>query len=328
MIMADKFTGMRKRCIRPDEKRILVGRITGTTQELDLTVPPNCNGFGRLRHFKRFVADNWPLDPLPIDPAHKALDLPAADIVVAQVFQVAACDWRCWYCFVPEALLQGDAQNGHWLSTEELIDFYLAEHTRPFVIDLSGGSPNLVPEWVPWMMKEIKKRGLEDNIYLWSDDNLSNDLFWSELSADEQEIVRNYRNYGRVGCFKGYDDISFAFNTGVSPDFFGTQFDIIKRLHSFGIDIYCYVTLTTPSIYDSEDKVKIFIDKLQSIHQNLPLRTVPLLIHPFTPVRSRMDETKETAIKTQWHIVELWKKELSERFSSEMLNMNVAEIPI
>lgn len=326
--MKNGLTGMRSRCICPDEERILIGRIAGTPQELDLTVPPNCNGFGRLRHFKRSISDGWPFDPLPIDPANKALGLPAADMVVAQVFQVAACDWRCWYCFVPEVTLVGDTQQGKWFSAEELIDLYLDQSPRPFVLDLSGGSPNLAPEWVPWMMKEIKRRGLENEIYLWSDDNLSNYLFWSVLSDEEHELIRTYRNYGRVGCFKGYDEMSFQFNTGASSDLFAAQFDIMRRLHSFGIDIYGYTTFTTPSVVDAGDRVKIFVDRLQSIHQNLPLRTIPLLIHPFTPVKKRMNISMTTAIENQWRVAECWNTELSARFSSEMRELNIADVPI
>jgi uncharacterized Fe-S cluster-containing radical SAM superfamily protein len=326
--MAEHLEGLRKLCIRPDEQRLLIGRIAGTPQEGDLTVPPNCHGFGRLRHFKRSVANGWPLDPLPIDPANKALGFPPVDMVVAQVFQVAACDWRCWYCFVPESALRGDSKRGRWFSASDLVDLYLAEDPRPLVIDLSGGSPNLVPEWVPWMMTEIKKRNLEKNIYLWSDDNLSNYLFWSELSNKDHELICTYENYGRVGCFKGYDDISFAFNTGASADLFSVQFDVMSKLHSFGLDLYGYTTFTTASLANMEDKIKRFIDSLQSIHENLPLRTVPLLIHAFTPVKLRLDPIKEVAIKNQWYVAESWNKELSMRFSSELREMNVADIPM
>lgn len=326
--MSKQLTGLRRLCIQPDERRILVGQIAGTSQEDDLTVPPNCNGFGRIRHFKRHVSEGWPLDPLPIDPAHKALGLPFADMVKAQVFQVAACDWRCWYCFVPEATLQGDAKHGHWFSAAELIDLYIREHPCPIVLDLSGGSPNLVPEWIPWMMAEIMRRNLEKEIYLWSDDNLCNYLFWSELSDKDLELVCSYQNYGRVGCFKGYDEASFAFNTGASSDLFAVQFDVMRKLHSCGLDLYGYTTFTTASVANVDDKIKAFLDKLQSIHENLPLRTVPLLIHPFTPVKRRLDALKEAAIQNQWRVVESWNKELSTRFTPEMREMNVADIPM
>jgi len=53
------------------------------------------------------------------------------------------------------------------------------------MIDLSGGQPDLTPEWIPWMMEELNNRGLTDKVYLWSDDNLSNDYFWKYLSDAE-----------------------------------------------------------------------------------------------------------------------------------------------
>src|SRR5690606_36319878 len=126
-------------------------------------------------HFRREASPGWPPNPLPIDPASKILGITAADLLRAQVFQNASCNWRCWYCFVPFSLLGANEALSGWLSASELIDLYLNESSRPRVIDLSGGQPELVPEWVPWMMRELTDRGLEREVYLWSDDNLSND---------------------------------------------------------------------------------------------------------------------------------------------------------
>ncbi len=63
------------------------------------------------------------------------------------------------------------------------------------------------------MMRELIDRGLDDDVYLWSDDNLSNDYFWAFLSVEDRALIRAYKNYGKVCCFKGYDSESFAFNT-------------------------------------------------------------------------------------------------------------------
>ncbi|MDP2857265.1 MAG: hypothetical protein Q8P50_04720, partial [Bacillota bacterium] len=87
---------------------------------------------------------------------------------------------------------------------------YLSQDDRPFIIDISGGQPDLTPEWVPWMMSEIRARGLENDVYLWSDNNLSNDFFWQYLAEAERSLVATYKNYGRVCCFKGFDAESFS----------------------------------------------------------------------------------------------------------------------
>jgi hypothetical protein len=50
-------------------RRLLVTNYLGTDQEKDLSEPANCKGFGRIRHFRRGGGGEWPLSPLPIDPA-------------------------------------------------------------------------------------------------------------------------------------------------------------------------------------------------------------------------------------------------------------------
>jgi hypothetical protein len=204
---------LRERSIRPETEQLLMARIGGSEQEGDLTEPPNCEGYGRIRHFRMDTPSGWPANPLPMQPAACRLDLPVERVMNAQVFQNAACNWRCWYCYVPFKLLAANERQAGWLSAKQLLDLYLAEKNRPVVIDCSGGQPDLIPEWVPWMMTELRRRDLADSIYLWSDDNLSNDFFWRYLSPMQRREVAGYRNYGRVCCFKGFNAESFAFNT-------------------------------------------------------------------------------------------------------------------
>ena len=321
--IAAKF---RSSALDVDNEELLLTNFSGTVQEQDLTEPPNCNGFGRIRHFRRHGSAGWPENPLPIDPACKALGFPPTDMLRAQVFQNAACSWRCWYCFVPFELLKADEGHAEWLSAERLIDLYVTQEQRPRVLDLTGGQPDLVPEWVTWMMEELQRRGLADEVYLWSDDNLSNDYFWRILSEEQRNTIKDFINYGRVGCFKGFDEPSFAFNTGASPDLFNRQFQAVRRFINLGIDVYCYVTLTSAVQIGVTDKIKRFVDRLQEIDENLPLRTVPLEIRLFSPVVARLTETYKQALENQWLAVEAWQKELDTRFTSTDRAMNIAEV--
>ena len=59
------------------------------------------------------------------------------------------------------------------------------QEAPPLVIDLTGGQPDITPEWVPWMMEALIDRGLSNHVYLWSDDNLSNDFFWKYLTEEQ-----------------------------------------------------------------------------------------------------------------------------------------------
>ena len=195
---------LRERSIRPQSRQLLITRFDGSAQADDLTEPPNCGGYGRIHHFRMSTPDPWPDNPLPVLPAAYQLNVPVELAINAQVFQNAACNWRCWYCFVPYNLLAANEHLAGWLTTSQLIDLYLAETERPLIIDCSGGQPDLVPEWVPWMMAELQKRGIAESVYLWSDDNLSNDYFWRYLNVGHLRIIAEYRNYGRVCCFKGY----------------------------------------------------------------------------------------------------------------------------
>lgn len=327
-IDTEKFSAsLRGRSVDLDGRRLLVTNFHGSQQEQDFTQPANCGGLGRVRHFRRATSPGWPVNPLPIDPACAALSLPKAEILRAQVFQNASCNWRCWYCFVDFKLLSADPEQSEWVTADDLVGRYLAEPDRPAVIDLTGGQPDLVPEWVPWTMQSLTDRGLADEVYLWSDDNLSNDYFWRYLSDKDIELVAGYPMYGRVCCFKGFDPESFAFNTAAAPELFDRQFELFRRLMALGVDLYAYVTLTTPRADGVGDAVRTFVDRLQQVDENLPLRTVPLEIQAFTPVESRMSAVHEEAISHQQTAVEAWQRELENRFSAEARALSVPDVP-
>lgn len=309
-------------------KRLLVTNYLGTEQEKDLKEPANCNGFGRVRHFHRHKGGDWPRNPLPIDPACKSLGLAGTDLMRAQVFQLAVCNWRCWYCYVPFTLLDANKKHSALLRPAELVDLYLDQPSPPPVIDLSGGQPDLVPEWVPWMMQELRIRGLTERVYLWSDDNLSNDYFWRYLSDADRATIVSYPHYGRVCCFKGFDSQSFSFNTLAEPALFDQQFQLMSRLLGLGIDLYAYVTFPTPTTVNIRRNMRIFVDQLQRLDRNLPLRTVPLRIEHFTPMVSRLDDNKAASIENQFAALGIWQEELESRFSRPERNTSIADVPL
>jgi uncharacterized Fe-S cluster-containing radical SAM superfamily protein len=318
----------REATVDVQNKKLLVTNFRGTEQEKDLTEPANCGGFGRIRHFQRRTSVGWPPNPLPIDPATAALSLSSRDEIRVQVFQNAACNWRCWYCFVPFNLLSADLAHSVWVTPAKLLELFLKEPDHPQVLDLSGGQPELVPEWTLWMIEEIEKNGLRGQIYLWSDDNLSCDYFWRYLTADQQKKVAAYPYYGRVVCFKGFDKESFTFNTRAEKSWFDRQFELTSRLVQSGIDLYAYVTLTSDGSTNISEGVSRFVDRLQEIDVNLPLRTVPLEIQKFTPVLARLDGAHEHTFEHQWRAVEAWQGELVRRFSKGLLGTPITKVPI
>ncbi len=331
MIGTEQFSReMRERSVDTAGRRLLVARLAGSDQEPDLSEPVNCGGLGRVRHFGRPTTPPWPRNDLPAGPARSRLpSLPAAGELRSQVFQNSACNWRCWYCYVPFALLGAHEAAGEWRTAEELVDAWRAELVPAPVLDLSGGQPDLVPEWVPWTMRALIDRGLDRQTYLWSDDNLSTDYFWKHLSDDDLALVGSYRNYGRAVCFKGIDEVSFELNTAAPPAGYVAQFDYARRLLDTGMDVYCYVTLTT----DAEPRdvpalVATFVDRLQEVHENLPLRTVPLQVAVYGPVQPRIQQRHSRSLARQEFAVQAWNDEIAERFRASDRAVPIADVPL
>jgi len=325
----------REKALDLPNRRLLMTNFNQSQQQQDFSLPSNCGGFGSIHHFRRFGSDGWPSNPLPIDPACRALGLPLKDEIQVQVFQNAVCNWRCWYCFVDYTLLSGHRDHSAWLSADDIVQLYHQEENRPVVIDLSGGQPDLVPEWVPWMMEALQDAGIEKQTFLWSDDNLSTDYFWRHLSPSQHEMVASYPNYARVCCFKGFDEDSFAFNTKAEPGLWHQQFDFMRRFVELGIDLYGYVSLTALQTHDLHGKMKRFVDKLQEVHPLLPLRVVPLEIKMFSPVSERIKEASSpmrdavtNAIKVQWQAVELWQEELESRFTRTTHSLTIDQVEL
>jgi uncharacterized Fe-S cluster-containing radical SAM superfamily protein len=225
-------------------------------------------------------------------------------------------------------LLSANPEHSGWLSAAQLLDLYQQEVGAPAVIDLSGGQPDLTPEWVPWMMRELENRGLAGSTYLWSDDNLSNDYFWQFLTPADITLIRNYVNYGKVCCFKGFSSESFAFNTAASPDLFDQQFALFRRYLELGIDLYAYATFTAPKDSGIENEMSIFVDRLQAVSPNLPLRIVPLEIRAFSPVHQRMAGDHRRSLEIQWTAIHCWNAELDRRFSNTLRQEPIYAIPL
>ena len=253
----------------------------------------------------------------------------ASEIERVQVFQNASCDWRCWYCFVDDKLLSALRSWADFKTADELINLFLAEPNPPNTIDLSGGQPDIIPEWPIRMMEALQRRQLQDKHFLWLDDNLSVYYAWEYLSPADFELMRSYKNFGRVGCFKGFSKYSFYENTNASPDLFDRQIDIMSRWVKFGLDMYGYITLTCSDLNGMRSSLRHFIDSVQTkISHYFPLRTIPLQILPFSPTRSRMRDRETRAIENQYEVLSAWLDELDERYSRKERELPVYEVDI
>ena len=153
-----------------------------------------------------------------------------------------------------------------------------------------------------------------------------NDYLWRFLNTDEIARITSYRNFGRVGCFKGFDPHSFSFNTKADPALYSQQFQLMKRLVSAGFDVYGYATFTSDSDANLERHMADFVDRLQAeVDPIFPLRTVPLKIRIFTPTHSRIADAQRRSLQVQDEAVALWSNELQKRFPKEIRTKRVYE---
>lgn len=104
----------------------------------------------------------------------------------------------------------------------------------------------------------------------------------------------------------------------------------MRRYVATGIDLYAYTTFTTLVAAGIEDAMKRFVDRLQEIHPNLPLRTVPLKIGTFGVVKKRLavNDERYAAVEHQKCAIEAWKTELQSRFSSVETARSIADVPL
>ncbi|MER7609745.1 hypothetical protein [Nocardioides sp. NPDC127503] len=303
---------LRSRMIDLERRAVSLTRFSSSEQSNDLSEAPNCDGFGRIHTFSEDAFDDWPANPLPIRPAVRALGLGAKTTLRSQVFQNSGCNWRCWYCYVPFADLT--ARRGSMVSVARLVDWTLEAHAEPHMVDLSGGQPDLTPEWAVWFLEELDQRDV-DHVYVWSDDNLSTNYLWTMLSDQQRALLGEHPRYGRACCIKGYDPESFSFNTLATPAMFQRQLDILGRLRTeTKIDYYVYLTITSKTTADLTQKMRVFVDQLQALHEWLPLRCVPLKVLEWGPVTQRLTADRRHALRNQHAAVDAWQEEMSRRF--------------
>lgn len=213
-----------------------------------------------------------------------------------------------------------------YLGAKELLGYMMEEKDEIQVIDLSGGQPDIVPEYCMWFLEARREMGLDRSYYVWADDNLSNDYLWRYLTDKQIEHMVSAKGFSRVGCLKGFDEKSFFFNTKADGELLWKQIEILGRLVKTGFDQYGYITLTALDISDVRDSIALLLDKIQEeIHPNFPLRIVPLRIFEFNANRDRYFKEAE---RNQFYALDAWKLELENRFSFSQLSVPVNKVEI
>lgn len=247
--------------------------------------------------------------------------------------QVSGCTYSCNFCYVPIEINAANPAFGKFFYSKEILDHFLSAKSKskePMnVIRITGGETTIIPEIIVDVYNEIEKRDL--NVYLWIDTNLSTTIYLEKIESDLKDIVRR-RNVGVVGCFKGVSKEDFSTITGAEPKFYEKQFESARLFLDWKTDFYVYLPAL---IYkdDVENKAKDFIQRLQELNKNLPLRVEMLIIKDYPGavinIKEKAKQGRPMPKTDQKLFFDLWyNKLLPKYYSKDMLSKFCCEIPL
>lgn len=316
----------REKIIHPQNREIFLSKIPKADVEGSTHAYINCNGYGMVRRSTTERSD-WPdIDILP-NLVPKKLGITKDEAETTQIFRLGACNFRCWYCFVDFRYLKANPEHGDFMSVEMMMDLYQAQENPPKIIYLTGGQPDLAPEWTLWMMQELKKRNLADRVFLWQDDNLSSTALWDQLSKEQIEEMANYPLYARATCLKGISPETFALNTGANSRFFNLQIETLARLVHEGFDIYTYLTLLSPDLDHARATLPLLMHRLRNeVHPLMPLRVFPSKVVEFTQTSKRMGDSNHAMLANQKKLLAIWHEELTKYYSQTEIATHPTEV--
>ena len=313
----------RKEIINGD--KFLMSKLLYKTEEEKKALNINLDDFGRVRNFKRNKFSDWCSDPIPMDIVSKRLNMDRMDNLDVQMVEVAKCNLHCWWCYLPDELRHINEKYMKWFSPQELLDLVFHENANCKCLYVSGGNPELVPELIYDIMKELSNRGLSDKLLLWSDDVLSTDYVFN-MDIDKLKYMLQYKNYAKICCLKGFDDQSFSFNTLTKKEGFQEQLERLKKNIDLGFDTYCYVVLTCEDLENIDKRISDFIEKLQNISYYLPLRVIPIKIEKFSAVIERLNDIRNQSIINQYKVLDVWNSQIEKSYSKKLIKKNISDI--
>jgi len=204
--------------------------------------------------------------------------------------QIGFCNLDCFWCFVSDELKNGTT--GRFFSAKEIINIWATNEDKG-ILRLSGGEPFLAPDFIIELGKEIRKCN-NSRLYLWIDTNL--------LGTGYERVVKKLSTldipFGICGCFKGFDEKDFEYNTRKNGKLFYKQFinakEILNNLGKKG-ELFFYIPEILEKIKSDEIENKIFslIELLTSkIHPLAPLRTTILYIKEYEINKEKMHKQR------------------------------------
>jgi|GEM_PF-2843133 len=219
----------------------------------------------------------------------------------AFVFQLAACNYCCPFCYVDDRNLNPRGKQVGWFSAKEIIEAFVEYRDKLPMnrIRISGGEPGLVPElWLEVLdqlaIKSISDRSLQ-KVFVYADTNLSgyylteflmSDVNGRVLDRDVFKKIAEFHNFAVWGSIKGNDGDTFLESTGLPERHRGLALiweRMLEWLVSDGLDVYI-------NVYNFEPQaMKLFLDKIfHKFGEKFLLRTWIQPIKIYSVVRDRL----------------------------------------
>lgn len=221
----------------------------------------------------------------------------------AFIYQLKGCNIFCRFCYVDDINKDGSMENNpSFLTIPEIVDAFVKERQNQNInfFRVSGGEPTIAAEQWLYALDELKKRGLEKEVYVQSDTNLTTGHF-IELLEENGEIERgllkkvgDYKNFGLLCSFKGTDPENYHESTGIPLEecdaFLKENIYTFKKLLDSGIDVYPFFYNPNP------DTLEKFLERAAfEIGDDTFIRkSWVFLLKPYGPEKARL---RQDAIK-------------------------------
>jgi uncharacterized Fe-S cluster-containing radical SAM superfamily protein len=214
------------------------------------------------------------------------------------IYQLKGCNLHCVYCFVDDWNKDGRlSHEARFFSLDEILSAFYRERERRKLchetplnrIRPSGGEPTLVIEQLPELLHKLEEAGLEREVHVQSDTNLTTGHFidWLEAKGEVQkgilEEIASYKNFSLLASFKGTDPKNFSHNVRVSPKLFEEQFYSFKKWLDAGVDVYPFLYNPNPASLGS------FMDRFaHEVGEGAYLKTWVFSLKMYETVKARL----------------------------------------
>ena len=203
---------------------------------------------------------------------------------------VPACAYRCWHCYNDKMLHSPD--NADWISAEQLVDEFVKQREHDShrqaeypsnVLRITGGEPFLVPELILECLWELKRRGLHEHVFVWTETGLypfipeGSPSFVEGLTirtgGQERKVLeelarQEHTNLAVHPCLHGADSDSIRQITGRDDIGIEQLLLALGSLLKSGIDIYP----TLGSNVSPSASIPGLFSRLYDMDRNLALR--------------------------------------------------------